>query len=293
MENIREFHSPKTADDALTLLQRPGAAAVAGGTDVAVRLGEDVEILVDVTRLGWNEIRAENGALSLGATVTMHDLISSEAVRGTADGMLSDAAESFISRQIRNAATLGGNLASGAPAADLPPALLALDAVVHIRGAAGGGERAVPLSEFFTGPGQTVLEGGLLTRVTLPHPEGRRGSFLKVGRTAEDLAIVNAGVSLRVEDGRCRDVRIALGAVGETPMRVPEAEALLEGKAPAADLLAKAADTVRARIRPIDDHRAGAAYRKKVGGVLARRGLETCLRNAGLGPEAGIAPGED
>jgi carbon-monoxide dehydrogenase medium subunit len=199
--------------------------------------------------------------------------------------MLSDAAESFISRQIRNAATLGGNLAGGSPSADLPPALLALDAVVHIRGAAG--ERSVPLAEFFTGPGRTVLEGGLLTRVTLPDPEGRRGSFLKVGRTAEDVAIVNAGTSLRVEDGRCRDVRIALGAVGETPMRIPEAEALLEGKAPTAALLAEAEGMVRQGVRPVDDHRAGAAYRRKVGGVLARRGLETCLRNAGLAPGEG------
>lgn len=285
MQHIREFHSPSTVAEALSLLRRKGAAALAGGTDVAVDCKEEIEVLVDVTRLGLNGIRREDGSLFIGATVTMSDLIASEAVLGLADGMLSKAAESFISQQIRNTATLGGNLARSSPAADLPPALLALDAVAVIREAKGKGdpeERRVPLSGFFTGPGRNVLGGGLLVGVSIPRPDGRRGCFLKVGRTAEDLAIVNAGVSLRAADGRCRDVRIALGAVGPTPMRIPEAEAALEGLSPSPALLEEAARVVREKVRPIDDHRAGAAYRRKVSGVLARRGLEACLRKVGL-----------
>ncbi|MFQ5913488.1 MAG: FAD binding domain-containing protein [Nitrospinota bacterium] len=294
LHHIREFHSPKRVAKAVSLLSQPGAAAVAGGTDVAVDYREDLEVLVDITRLGLNKIRRRQGALHIGAAVTMHDLTSSRTIRRLADGILADAAESFISQQIRNTATLGGNLARGSPAADLPPALLALDAVAEIRGAKPEGgleERRVPLTEFFTGPGKSVLGGGLLVGVAVPPADGRRGSFLKIGRTAEDIALVNAGVSLRLEDGRCRDVRIALGAVGPTPMRVPEAEAVLEGQAPTAGLLEDAARIVREGVEPIDDHRAGAVYRRKVSGVLARRGLEACLRNAGLQAVAGRGEG--
>ena len=139
-----------------------------------------------------------------------------------------------------------------------------------------------PLNDFFKGPGENALEGGLLTAVTIPDPEGRRGCFLKVGRTSEDLALVNAGVSLRIRDGTCRDVRIALGSVGPAPMRVPDAESVVEGSEPSAALLEEAAAKVTENVEPRDDHRAGAAYRRQVSGVLARRGLETCLRNAGV-----------
>ncbi len=296
MQHVREFHSPKKVAEAVSLLRKKGAVAVAGGTDVAVDRGEDVRILVDVTRLRLNKIQRRKGALYLGAAVSVHDLASSETVRGLADGILADAAGSFISQQIRNAATLGGNLARSSPAADLPPALLALDAVAHIQGA--NRERRVPLTKFFTGPGESVLGNGLLVGVSIPHLEGRRGSFLKIGRTAEDIAIVNAGVSLRAEGGRCRDVRIALGGAGPTPMRIPEAEAVLEGEeilgdpARAAKRLEEAARIVRKKVKPVDDHRAGAAYRRKVSGVLARRGLENCLRFAGLLEQGAGLPGQ-
>jgi carbon-monoxide dehydrogenase medium subunit len=232
-----------------------------------------------------DEIRREEGAIYLGAAVTIHDLVSSEITTGLADGILAEAAESFISQQIRNAATLGGNLARSSPAADLPPPLLALDAVAVIQGAnekGGVEERLVPLTEFFTGPGKNVLGSDLLVGVSIPDSEGRRGSFLKIGRTAEDLAIVNAGVSLRLEEGRCRDVRIALGAVGPTPMRIPEAEKALEERTPEAKYLEEAAQIVQESVQPVSDHRASAAYRRRVSGVLSRRGLEVCLRRAGV-----------
>ena len=271
MEHIREYHTPGTVEEALSLLQREGAFLVAGGTDVTVHHGEETEILVDITRIGLNEIRRDEQGVHIGAAATMFDLTASEIIASVADGILSEAAESFISRQIRHAATLGGNLSHSSPAADLPPPLLALDATVHIRRDDGDAENA--------------LEGGLLTAVTIPDPEGRRGCFLKVGRTSEDLALVNAGVSLRIRDGTCRDVRIALGSVGPAPMRVPDAESVVEGSEPSAALLEEAAAKVTENVEPRDDHRAGAAYRRQVSGVLARRGLETCLRNAGVSVE--------
>ena len=283
VEHIREYHTPGTVEEALSLLQREGAFLVAGGTDVTVHHGEETEILVDITRIGLNEIRRDEQGVHIGAAATMFDLTASEIIASVADGILSEAAESFISRQIRHAATLGGNLARSSPAADLPPPLLALDATIHIR--RDDGDAEFPLNDFFKGPGENALEGGLLTAVTIPDPESRRGCFLKVGRTSEDLALVNAGVSLRIRDGICRDVRIALGSVGPAPMRVPDAESVVEGSEPSAALLEEAAAKVTENVEPRDDHRAGAAYRRQVSGVLARRGLETCLRNAGVSVE--------
>lgn len=285
MEEILEFHSPRTIAEAVALLKRKGAAAVAGGTDISINRRGDIETLVDITRLGMDEIRREEGAIYLGAAVTVHDLASSEITKGLADGMVADAAGSFISQQIRNAATLGGNLARSSPAADLPPSLLALDAVAVIKGANEKGrveERRVPLTEFFTGPGKNVLNGDLLVGISIPELEGCRGSFQKIGRTSEDLAIVNAGVSLRLEEGRYRNVRIALGAVGPTPMRMYEAEKALDEQMVEAKPLEDVARIVQECVKPVNDHRASAAYRRKVSGVLVRRGLEACLRRAGV-----------
>ena len=285
MDYVREYHTPGTVEEVLSLLQREGAILVAGGTDVAVKQGKKAEILVDITRVGLNEIRQDEEGIHIGAAATIFDLADSQTIALIADGILSDAAASFISRQIRHAATLGGNLAGSSPAADLPPALLALDAVVHIR--REGESLDLSADDFFIGPGQNALEGGLLEGVTIPETADRRGAFLKVGRTSEDLAIVNAGVSLRLEGSICRDVRIALGSVGPTPMRVPDAESLLEEREPTATLLEVVAEKVREKVKPHDDHRAGAAYRRQVSGVLARRGLEICLRNGGVSPKEG------
>lgn len=283
MDYVREYHTPGTVEEVLSLLQREGAVLVAGGTDVAAKQGNKTEILVDITRVGLNEIRQDEKGIHIGAAATVFDLANSQTIALIADGILSDAAASFISRQIRHAATLGGNLASSSPAADLPPALLALDAVVHIR--REGESVDLSLANFFRGPGQNALEGGLLEGVTIPEPSGWQGAFLKVGRTSEDLAIVNAGVSLRLEENICQDVRIALGSVGPIPMRVLDAESLLEGQESTATLLEAVAEKVREKVEPHDDHRARAAYRRQVSGVLARRGLEACLRNAGISPK--------
>ncbi len=285
MEEIREFHSPRTIAEAVALLKRKGAAAVAGGTDISINRRGDIETLVDITGLGMDQIRREKSEIYLGAAVTVHDLASSVITLELADGIVADAAGSFISQQIRNAATLGGNLARSSPAADLPPSLLALDAVAVIQGVNEMDkieERRVPLTEFFTGPGENVLRSGLLVGVSIPDLAGRRGSFQKIGRTAEDLAIVNVGVTLRVEEGRCRDVRIALGAVGPTPMRIFQAEKALEEQMIEAKYLEEVGRIVQECVKPVNDHRASAAYRRKVSGVLVRRGLEACLRRAGV-----------
>jgi carbon-monoxide dehydrogenase medium subunit len=167
-------------------------------------------------------------------------------------------------------------VANALPAADTPPALLALDARVRW---VGESEREVPLNGFFAGPRKTVLpRGNIVTALVIPPPPpGLRGAFIKFGRTQKDIAIVNVAVAVAAEDARCRHARIALDAVAPTPIRVPEAERLLEAQGFGEAVLDAVAALVSRAVRPISDHRASAEYRRRLSGSLVRRALVACL----------------
>jgi carbon-monoxide dehydrogenase medium subunit len=190
---------------------------------------------------------------------------------------------SVASYQLRNRATVGGNLCNASPAADTAPALLCLDAVAEIYGP--GGLRLTPLNEFFTGPGRTVLQSGeFLAAIHLPPLVGpSAGAFNKLGRTKMgDISVASVAVWAGTDGGRTTEDeaswtwRIVIGAAGPTPLRAPEAESALvvdrspEGVNRAAELASHAA-------RPIDDIRASALYRRAMVAVLARRGIESAL----------------
>ncbi len=254
---------------------------LAGGTDLLVAMKNGRlrhRTLVDIKHISnLGAIRPEDAGLCLGAAVNTRTIARSPLVKERFP-LLSQALAVLGSMQIGNRATIGGNLANASPAADSAPALLALEASVKLVGPQG--ERLVPLENFFSGPGKTVLERELLTEIHVPSaPDQGRGVFYKVGPRGapEDICIVSVAV-FAVADASKRiwtDVRIALGAVAPTPIRARNAEKallgqLIEGRA-AEDAARLAAEK---DARPISDIRGSANYRSAMVKVLVARALE-------------------
>jgi carbon-monoxide dehydrogenase medium subunit len=280
-DHIQAFHQPTSVREAVRLLHRGGGRVVAGGTDLALLRDRSIRFLVDITHLGLDHIRHDASGITIGAGWTMAGLEQSAAVRRLAGGILSRAAATCGSIQIRNMATVGGNLANGSPAADTATPLLAMDAQVVLQ--TERGRRRITLREFFALPQKRRVNGGLLVEIWVPKTKGRAGwSFQKLGRTETDIAVVNAAAGLGIaKDGTCAWARIALGAVAPMPMRAEKAEALLVGKALTVGLVEQAAESVAREVQPITDQRASAEYRREISQVLARRALHECAQQAG------------
>ena len=289
-DQLRAFHRPTTIAQALRVFRterrRGGRGAfVAGGTDVVVAGDRRLRYLVDVTNLPLRYIRRRGGGWAIGATSRMADLEHSAELRRFADGALAEAAGTCGSPQIRNMATIGGNLANASPACDTAPPLLALQASVVVAGP--GGRRTVPLDRFFRGVNRTALDGGLLIEILIPAPPLPKGgraawSFQKLGRLRSDIAVVNAATGVAVDrSGRCAWARIALGAVAPTPLRARRAEALLVGRIPDHAAIEEAAARAAAEVKPVSDVRGTAGYRREMSRVLVARALEECAGRLG------------
>jgi aerobic carbon-monoxide dehydrogenase medium subunit len=284
-DHIEAFLQPTSIREAVRLLNREGRRArlVAGGTEAVVQENRTIRTLVDVSRLGLHYIRRKGSGWAIGAATTMAALEESRQIREFADGILAAAASTCGSMQIRNMATLGGNLANASPAADTATPLLALDAFAVL--ASSRGRRKVPLAEFFLGPNRTILNGALLVEILIPGPPrgGRTGwSFQKLGRTESDISVVNSAAGLQVDrTGKCTWARVALGAVAPTPLRARKAEAALIGQPLTKESLEAAGDAVLGEIRPITDLRGSAEYHREMSAVLTRRALRECAERAG------------
>lgn len=270
------YTAPGTLEEALTLLAAdPANTVIAGGTDLipGVRAGNrQPAVLVDVRRLGLTEIKVEDDGLCLGAGLTFADLLYSKDVAASYPALAAAAAE-VGGPPIRNRATLGGNLVNASPAADGAPPLLVYDASVVLTGT--DGRREVPLTDFFEGPGHTVLNPGeILTKVRLSRPTQRTVSaFLKLGtRNAMAVSIVSAAGRVDIDDsGRVNRCRIALGAVAPTPIRAADAEMFVVAEGLTDESIAEAS-AIAARVAPpIDDLRASADYRRRMIEVLVSR----------------------
>jgi carbon-monoxide dehydrogenase medium subunit len=280
-DHVQAFHRPSTVPEAVRLLRRAGRGGrfVAGATDVTVQADRSIRALVDITQLGLNYIRRNGGTWRIGATTTFAEIENSPALRSLANGIVSTAAAACGSVQNRNLATLGGNLGNASPAADTVPPLLVLDAVVVL--AAARGRRRIPLSEFFVGPHKTVANGALITEIEIPAPPrgGRMGfSFQKLRRVEPDISLVSVAAGLQLDrQGRCQRARLALGAVGPTPLRALKAESVLVAEKLSDTVLGRACDEVARAVQPITDVRASAEYRREMSRVLARRALRECV----------------
>ncbi len=282
---VERYLAPVDLAQALAALGDEGGAIVlAGGTDVmpqgnAGRL-RPARTLLSIRRVaGLDAVELDGGTLCIGALVTLTTLLTHPLVREHA-GLLADAADHFASDQIRNMATLGGNLCNASPAGDTLPPLLALNAEVELASLAEGGtvrHRRLALDGFFTGPGRTLREANeLLTAVRIPlATSGRVARFYKAGtRPALDIATISlAFAAQRDGEGRLHGVRLAIGAVAPIPLRARRSEALLEGQRLDAALTAEAAACAADEARPIDDVRASAWYRKELVRNMTQRML--------------------
>jgi carbon-monoxide dehydrogenase medium subunit len=281
-----EYLEPKSLQQALEWLNtyRGRARILAGGTDLYLRLRKGVFLpdhVIDLKRVPDLDYMTPNreGGVQIGPTALQESVARSLLIQHMYPA-LAEAAGWVGSVQTRNRATLIGNLCNASPAADTAPALLSYGAQVKI--ASIDGERRVPLEEFFIGPGKTVLQDNeLVAEIILPAPAPHTGAaFFRRTRTAMDIAVVCGAAMLTVTNGTCQNVRIALGAVGPTPMRAPRAERVLRGQALTEPLLEEASRIASEEARPIDDVRGSAEYRREMVSILTRRGLQQALERA-------------
>jgi CO/xanthine dehydrogenase FAD-binding subunit len=278
------YHAPATVEEALTLQAESGAAFLLGGTDLLPQIRSGRRRpggLIDLKRIGaLAGIReTEDGGLAIGAAAPMADVERHGAVLSRFP-LLAECVGTVGAWPLRQRATLAGNVCNASPAADAAVALLSLDA--HFAVASAAGTRTVEAAGFFLGPGRTaLLPGELLTEIRLPASSaGLLGRYLRLSRRkGMDLATVAVLVGRR--GGPAPAWRIGLVAVAPTPLRVREAERLLEEKGAAA--AGEAAEIAVAACRPIDDVRGSAAYRREMVGVLVRRGVLELGRAAGDG----------
>lgn len=279
-----EYYAPGSLKDALTVLRDGGQATriLAGGTDLIVQMKDGrvvPNVLVDVKKIPeLNRLEmSPDGTLHVGAAVPLSRIVAFEPVMQKF-GMLRQACSLIGSTQIRNRATMGGNICNAAPSADSVPPLLCLRARVIASNLTG--TKAIPLESFFCGPGQTVLsDDEILVEIQIPSfPPPSAGCYLRhTTRQEMDITAVGAAaLVLMPERGiRCSEVRISLGAVAPTPIRLPDAESLLTGKILDDAAIREASEVAAGAASPISDLRASAKYRRELVKVLVRRALVT------------------
>lgn len=279
---------PGSVDECLRVLRErgPEAKLVAGGTDLLPQLKNgllrpacvvDLSGVVQLRRLE----RVEGRGLRIGASVTARTIEQDPDIRSSYPA-LAESAALIGSVQVRNLATVGGNLCNAAPSADLAPPLLALDAEAVIAGPTG--ERRVPLQSFLVGVRRTVLAPDeLLLELVVPAPGPRSGgSYLRhTPRRELDIAVVGVASQITLSDGVCARARIALAAVAPTPLRATAAEQALEGRPLTAEQIERAAALAVDAARPISDQRGSAEFRRHLVRVLTRRTLSIALERAG------------
>ena len=280
-----EYLSPETIDEALALIARyrKKAKLMAGGTDLVPKLKRRTipvpEYIIDLKKIpSLDYINYKKGrGLKIGALATINDIAKSALIREKFP-ILFQAAESMASPQVRHRGTIAGNICNAVPSADTAPALLALEASTKLLSKKG--ERIVKLADFFKGPSETVIKPDeMLVEIEIPDlPAGSLGKYSKLSpRRAMDLAVVGVAVVILLNNGLISDIRIALGAVSPTPLRVSAAEEILLEKKPDAKLIEQAADIAATCCVPITDHRASAEYRADMVRVLTKRALNDLL----------------
>jgi carbon-monoxide dehydrogenase medium subunit len=276
-----EYFKPTSVKEAIKLLARYGDAGwpIAGGTDLMVDRNPQINALVDVTSLGLEYIKSNRERFVIGAATTIADIDASPVLRRRPYHILAQAARELGTPQIRNMATIGGNICRPSPSADCAPPLLVLDAVLNVAGV--NGERKIRVDDFFKGVNQDALQPGeIVTEILLPpFPERTGTAYMKKGRVAvADLSIVSVAVCIILnKNDICEEVRIALGSVAHIPMRVKKAENLLKDKAPQEELLVMVAQQASEEIKPISDIRATAEYRRTLSRMLVGRALNEAL----------------
>ena len=278
-----DFFEPTTLAEASRLFAEEHAQLLAGGTDLVIGMKASTETPQSVISLqkiqGLDSITSDSdGGITIGAMTKVREVELSDDVQKYHTALAEGASE-IGSIQIRNLATIGGNIAHASPAADTVAGLLVADAQVDIASADGG--RSVPINELFTGPGQTVLKPGeIITQFRLPNPASGSHYIKHKIREVMDLAFIGVASAVNIDNGTITDARIGLAAVAPTPIRATEAEDLLKGKEITAELLEQAGEAAATATSPISDLRCSAEHRKEMVNVLTRRTLQLAIDRA-------------
>ena len=280
-----EYVRPDSVDQALQILRsQEGAVPLAGGQSLINVLKQrvgSVGVLVDISSLDElrKVTRAADGSLDIGACVTYDELDKSAEVRA-GHGILSEVASQIEDQQIRNRGTIGGNCCLGDPTNNLPPLLVALRAMMHLRSA--GGSRDLAADSFFTGFFMTALKPGeLLTSVSIPALAAGEGvGYSSLNVAAQSKTIVRAAALVRA-DGVIDDARVVLARVGPMPIRHRGMEDALRGSAPTEPVVRKAAEAIGSDLDPISDSHGDAEYRREMAKVVARRAVLEAIRESG------------
>jgi CO/xanthine dehydrogenase FAD-binding subunit len=280
-----DYHQPKTVAEALQMMQEAKGLQkyVAGGTDLIVRMKQRlVHPLALISLRGIESLRFIrtdlDGGMTFGSMTLLRDIEREEGIRASYP-VLWQAVRVLANPQVRNVATLGGNVVNSAPSADCGPPLLVLGAIVVLEGPAG--RREVPVDRFFTGPRSNCMsEAEILTEIKLPPVSVRSGmAFEKMGRVSQDIAVVNAAALIEADGPVCCRCRLAVGAVAPIPLRLMEAEQLMDGETVTQGLLERLSRVVEAEVRPITDVRATEGYRRIISGVLVKRAVVRALKH--------------
>ena len=284
---IKRYIRAATADECIHSLSKwgPEAAILAGGTDLIPKIRQrkcQVSTIVDISAIEeLNQIEKNDAGLFLGAMCRLRPLQNDSCLAGPF-AVIRQGAGQVSNMQVRNVATLGGNICNASPAADTVPALLVLDAVAHIRGKTG--IRKVLLETFFTGPGEILMEHDeMLTGVFLPHPPPKTGAIYKkyAIRGSSDISIIGAAALIRLDEGGLvSQAHIALAAVGPTPLRMRREEQMFVGQRPDEKLLAEVAQACAESINPLTDMRATKEYRKDMVRVWLKEAIQEAVAAA-------------
>lgn len=283
-----EFAAPRSVAEACKLLDEAGEGGrlMAGGTDLLIKLGlgtTNASKLIGLRNIeGLDRLTFDRDeGLTIGAMALLSDIERHNAICEHYPA-ISEAALETATVQIRNMATLVGNICNASPCADNAQVPMALGADVALQSSAG--KRRVPLDEFFTGPGQTVIKAGeMMTEVRVPPlPERTGAAYKNIGaRSRVDITSVSVAAVVTLKGDSIQEARLVLGGVAPTPLRVPKGEAILAGAKLTDTVLAEAAAAAEAACKPICDVRATADYRRRMVGVLTQRALRQAYERAG------------
>ena len=277
-----EYFAPETLDEAISLLEDhgPEASVLAGGQSLIPLMKLQLALpayVVDINRIaGLSDIADDDCCLRIGSLTRESDLDSSEVVQ-TKYPILHDTTSVIADPLVRNMATVGGNLAHGDPANDHPATMLALGAEVVAVGS--GGERVIPVSDFFEGPLVTALnQGEILTEIRVPaQPEGSGGAYLKLERKVGDYATAGVAAVITVSDGVCQQAGIGLTNAGPIPVKAGSAESFLVGKKLDDETIREAAWLASEEAQPSADLRGSEEYKRDMVRVIAGRALRMAL----------------
>ncbi|UCG32645.1 MAG: xanthine dehydrogenase family protein subunit M [Phycisphaerales bacterium] len=283
MQACDRYQAPTTIEDLVRAAAEKKATLLAGGTDLLPRWSKGMvagpERVIDLKRIEQLKgVSRVNGEVVIGACMTLSDIADDSVICETAP-VLAEAAGRVACPQVRNRATIGGNLCNASPAADTAIPLILLDAVLELAASGPGGltTRELPITEFFRGPGATALRPGeILTRVRFrPLPAGACAAWDKFGtRPSMEIAVASVGLALELENETVTWARVGYGSVAPTPLRGRAAEAALMNNILSTEVIARCQIAARKEISPISDVRAGEAYRREIVGVMLRRMLE-------------------